>query len=56
MRELRLRRLPYVGREVESGTTMAPEARLAESLRGYGDWRVLSIVRIASCARAVYNT
>jgi|MDTD01.2.fsa_nt_gb hypothetical protein len=36
MRELRLRRLPYVGREVESGTTMAPEARLAESLRGYG--------------------
>ena len=36
MAALRLRRLPYVGREVESGTTMAPEARLAESLRGYG--------------------
>ena len=34
--DLRLRRLPYIGREVESGTTMAPEARLAESLRGYG--------------------
>ena len=36
MAALRLRRLPYIGREVESGTTMAPEARLAESLRGNG--------------------
>jgi hypothetical protein len=36
MARLRLRRLPFVGRAMEVGATVAPEGRMAEALRGDG--------------------